>query len=260
MQTCLPNMQSKTCVHEIDNHSQDFEARCRNRQGSKMSNHSDCHNHSHSHSPNYQNCCPKDKLMELRIRTLENHICLSTALNFHVTLQSRLLMIYINHVFPLLPPPYPGLHQNMAYIKPTFANPTLYGGFNYGTQSIPNAFYQPYVHPNLRPFQHHGQHNVSNYAIHPQHLAGQNSQTFRQFQQQQTVHDPQLNHHNNRQHPTQQCEQISMGRISQPTAQFEQSIRSTNTRETSDYCRSTNVYTRTTKNIKIPLGTTSFYR
>lgn len=192
MKTCVPNIQTNE-----DNKSRNQSQTDPNRNIGNSTN-SQQNYHSNSHQ---QKCC-HDDIMELRIRTLENHICMSTALNLHISMQSRMMNPFVNHMPFIQPPSYyaHGFHPNMAHINPMFVN-TMQGPVP------PNEtpFYGPHIqnysnpHQTFESFQQYGGLHVPSQTIHPPRY---NVQTHRNFSQQPTFgqHQPQNNHN---QQPTQ---------------------------------------------------------
>ncbi|CAC5418795.1 unnamed protein product [Mytilus coruscus] len=105
----------------------------------QYSNCNTCHNH--TCNARQQSCNHQQELMEQRLRSLENHISLSNALNLHISLQSRIANHQPTHI-PFAQPPlfhgqyaYPNQMGNTTHFPNNF-----YGGQMY-QQGIPQNGY-----------------------------------------------------------------------------------------------------------------------
>ena len=130
-------------TNSTDRHSNDSNNLCYN------SNNHQPHMNS---STQQQRCCHRDELLELRIRTLENHICMSTALNLHISMQSRLANPTNGHIPQ--PPPYHGhaFHPyNNIHMNPQFATNLQFGqiALNGMPHFVPHVPNQPQYLPHL---------------------------------------------------------------------------------------------------------------
>ncbi|XP_071137112.1 putative uncharacterized protein DDB_G0267716 [Mytilus edulis] len=103
--------------------------------------------HHHSCNDRQQSSNLQQELMEQRLRSLENHISLSTALNLHISLQSRIVNQQTTQIPYVQPPQFQGHYAYPNQMGYNTHHPNNFNGGHMYQQGIPQFGHSIYNNP-----------------------------------------------------------------------------------------------------------------